>query len=43
MYMQDDGEYFEVTSDPSIAASTSKFLLPYDLPVSTYEKKGSID
>ena len=37
---QDEGEIFPITSDPDTAATTNKFLLPYDLPPTIYDKKG---
>ncbi|XP_060577228.1 tyrosyl-DNA phosphodiesterase 1-like isoform X2 [Ruditapes philippinarum] len=34
----DEGEIFPITSDPESAATTNKFLLPYDLPPTIYDK-----
>ncbi|XP_045183449.2 tyrosyl-DNA phosphodiesterase 1-like [Mercenaria mercenaria] len=34
-----EGEIFPITSDPESAATTNRFLLPYDLPPTIYDKK----
>lgn len=41
-FVQGGDDHFVVTSDPGQAVSAQKFLLPYDLPVAAYEKKGQI-
>ncbi|KAL4238825.1 tyrosyl-DNA phosphodiesterase 1 [Mactra antiquata] len=35
----EEGEVFPITSDPGIASTTNKLLLPYDLPPTLYDKK----